>query len=47
MVTVQYQALTASNVQQPQDQSTVQTGAQQPQQSALYQIGSFLGGIFN
>jgi hypothetical protein len=46
-VLVQYQALTATNVQQPQDQSTVNTGTQQPQQSALYQITNYLGGIFN
>lgn len=46
-VLVQYQALTATQVAAPQDASTVNAGAQQPQQSALYQIGSFLGGIFN
>jgi hypothetical protein len=45
-VVVQYQALTASNVQQPADQSTVNTGTQQPHQSALYQITNYLGGIF-
>jgi hypothetical protein len=46
MITVQYQQLTAKNVTNVQDQSTVNTGTQQPQQSALYQIGSFLKGIF-
>ena len=46
MITVQYQALTATQVQQPADQSTVNTGTQQPQQSALYQITNFFGGIF-
>jgi hypothetical protein len=45
-VIVQYQALTATNVQQPADASTVNTGTQQPQQSALYQITNYLGGIF-
>lgn len=46
-VTVQYQALTQSNVVNTADQSTVNTGTQQPQQSALYQIQNYLGGIFN
>jgi hypothetical protein len=46
-VTVQYQALTSKQVQQPVDQSTVNTGTQQPQESALYQITNYLGGIFN
>lgn len=45
-VLVQYQALTASAVSAPSDQSTVNTGTQQPQQSALYQFSSFVGGIF-
>lgn len=44
--TVQYQALTATQVSQPADQSTVNSGTQQPKQSALYQIANYLGGIF-
>lgn len=46
MVTVQYQALTASNVVQPADASTINAGSQQPQTSTLYDITSFFGGIF-
>lgn len=45
-VLVQYQALNSKQVAQPADQSTINAGAQQPQQSALYQVVSFLGGIF-
>lgn len=45
-VLVQYQQLSATQTTQPQDQSTVNAGAKQPQESALYQIGSFLGGLF-
>lgn len=45
-VLVQYQALTATQVAKPEDASTINRGAQQPQQSALYQIGSFVKGIF-
>lgn len=44
-VLVQYQALTATDVANVQDQSTVNTGTQQPQESALYQITNFFGGI--
>lgn len=44
--TVQYQALTSTQVSQPADQSTVDAGQQQPKSSVLYDIGSFLGGIF-
>lgn len=46
MITVQYQALTSSQVAAPADQSTVNVGTQQPQQSALYQLGSFVKGLF-
>lgn len=46
-VTIQYQALTSTQVAAPADQSTVDAGVQQPKQSALYQIGSFIGGIVN
>jgi hypothetical protein len=45
-VLVQYQALTETQVAQPVDQSTVNTGTQQPKESALYQITNFIGGIF-
>lgn len=45
-VLVQYQALTAKQVQKPADQSTVNTGTQQPQESALFQITNYLWGIF-
>lgn len=44
--TVQYQSLTSSQVTQPADQSTVDTGQQQPKTSALYDIGNFIGSIF-
>lgn len=46
LVTVQYQALAPTQVTQPQDQSTINRGAQQPKESALYQISNFVGGIF-
>ena len=46
-VTIQYQALTPAQVANPADQSTIDAGVQQPKQSALYQIGNFIGGIFN
>jgi hypothetical protein len=36
LITVQYQALPASQVETPTDQSTVQRGEQQPQSSVLY-----------
>lgn len=42
----QYQALPAASVEKPQDQSTVNRGAQQPQSSALYQAGSAIKGLF-
>jgi len=45
-VLVQYQSLTQPDVTNTEDQSTVNTGSQQPKESALYQIGSFLRGIF-
>lgn len=46
IIKVQYQALAATQVAAPKDQSTVNVGTQQPQESALYQIGSFFGGLF-
>jgi hypothetical protein len=46
LVTVQYQALAATDVQTPSDQSTVQRGTQQPQSSILYDAAQFAKGIF-
>ena len=46
LVTVQYQALTQTQVTTPADQSTVSRGAQQPKESALYQISQFAQGLF-
>jgi hypothetical protein len=45
-VLVQYQALAPQQVAAPADQSTVNVGTQQPQESALYQIGSLVKGVF-
>lgn len=46
LITVQYQALAASNVATPTDQSTVNSGATQPQSSILFNIANYAKGVF-
>jgi len=47
IVKTQYQALPATSVVTPTDQSTVKTGTQSPSDSALYSIGSTVKNWFN
>jgi hypothetical protein len=46
LVTVQYQSLPAAAVATPSDQSTTNRGTVQPQSSILYNVTSYLKGIF-